>query len=138
MLGGRKACGILIENQLTGNTFDSAVVGIGLNVNQREFSIPTATSIGKAADKVFDLNEVLDSICKNLEARYLQLKSDQWEALNRDYLRTLHWRGETHSFSAGGKTFEGVIEGVDENGLLVVQAGDEKRAFDLKEILYLA
>lgn len=137
IVDGKKASGILIENQLEGSTYATAVVGIGLNVNQTEFSVPTATSLRRVTDHELDLNNVLESACCHLEARYLQMKSSQWQMLNYDYERALHWRGERHQFSARGRTFEGVIEGVDERGFLVVASERERQAFDLKEILYL-
>ena len=36
-VGGRKLCGILTENRLQGNHIKDSIIGIGLNVNQREF-----------------------------------------------------------------------------------------------------
>ena len=43
----RKICGILIENSLRGNRLSSSIIGIGLNINQRNFDInlPNPTSM---------------------------------------------------------------------------------------------
>jgi BirA family biotin operon repressor/biotin-[acetyl-CoA-carboxylase] ligase len=43
----RKIAGILIENEITGQTIGKSIVGIGLNVNQEQFSdaAPNAVSI---------------------------------------------------------------------------------------------
>src|SRR5690606_33679434 len=43
MTEGGKLAGVLIENQLQGQAITHSIVGIGLNVNQLQFSIPTAT-----------------------------------------------------------------------------------------------
>ena len=40
---GRKIAGVLIENQLKGSLIKSAIVGVGLNVNQTEFQGFSAT-----------------------------------------------------------------------------------------------
>lgn len=45
--GTRKICGILVENAVRGEWLASSIVGIGLNVNQRNFdvSLPNPTSM---------------------------------------------------------------------------------------------
>ena len=46
-VGSRKICGILIENSLRGNRLSSSIIGIGLNINQRNFDVnlPNPTSM---------------------------------------------------------------------------------------------
>ena len=45
--GNRKICGILVENILRGNNVYRSIVGIGLNINQKNFdvSLPNPTSM---------------------------------------------------------------------------------------------
>ena len=56
-IGDRKAAGILIENSYHGNSWDWAVVGTGVNINQQEFGelSAKATSLGLVLDKSFDV-----------------------------------------------------------------------------------
>ncbi len=138
LLNGKKVCGILIENQLAGSQLETSVVGIGLNVNQQHFPIPTATSLAAEAGQEFDLQRVLNVLCTHLEARYLQLKKMAFEAVVNDYLRVLHWRNEAHFFIAKGQHIAGTILGVDEAGRLMVETSGRTEVFDLKEITYLA
>ena len=46
-IGDRKICGMLIENSLRGEWIQHSIIGIGLNVNQRNFDVtlPNPTSI---------------------------------------------------------------------------------------------
>lgn len=46
-VGSRKICGILIENSLHGKHVSSSIIGIGLNINQRNFDVnlPNPTSM---------------------------------------------------------------------------------------------
>ena len=46
-VGNRKICGMLIENSLRGEWIQHSIIGIGLNVNQRNFDVtlPNPTSI---------------------------------------------------------------------------------------------
>ena len=44
---GRKICGILIENSFRGKSISTSIIGIGLNINQRNFDVnlPNPTSM---------------------------------------------------------------------------------------------
>ncbi|MBR5274418.1 MAG: biotin--[Bacteroidales bacterium] len=46
-VGSEKICGILIENSLRGSGISSSIIGIGLNINQRNFNVnlPNPTSM---------------------------------------------------------------------------------------------
>lgn len=46
-VGSKKICGILIENSLRGSGISSSILGIGLNINQRNFDVnlPNPTSM---------------------------------------------------------------------------------------------
>jgi len=137
MVNSRKICGILIENQVRGNHFDHVVVGVGLNINQENFSAGKPTSLKLETGKMHDLSDCLEGLLKNLEVRYLQLREEKWGALKEAYIRAMFWFQEQRTFAAGEETFEGMIAGIDEAGKLVVQHGNRLRAFDLKEISFL-
>jgi BirA family biotin operon repressor/biotin-[acetyl-CoA-carboxylase] ligase len=130
----KKCCGILIENTIQKETIQQSIVGIGLNINQRNFSIPTATSLAEVKDRDFDLNEVLNSLLGNFEKRYLQLRSGQFSALKEEYLENLFGLGELRTFISKEKTFEGIIEDVSERGELVISVNNERSHWNLKEI----
>jgi BirA family transcriptional regulator, biotin operon repressor / biotin---[acetyl-CoA-carboxylase] ligase len=137
LVHGRKICGILIENQLTGSTIQSSIAGIGLNVNQADFDLPSATSMFRESKQQFDLQFVFESLLGKIEARYLQLKQQKNTNLKSGYLRVLYRRGERHSFEADGRMFEGEIIGIDEEGRLAVNVGNEMKYFEVKQIRYL-
>lgn len=132
MLGNQKTCGMLIENQISGHQILSSIVGIGLNVNQQNFSVPSATSVAIKKGHEFDLNQVLGELLQCIEGRYLQLKANI--NLKEEYVNALYAKGENRSFKSGGESFEGVITGIDHVGLLEVRVDNGKRYFDLKQI----
>ena len=113
-----KICGTLIENQLMGEQFSYAVIGIGLNVNQQLFNIPMATSLSLIVGKDFDLQDVLDGLLSHLESRYLQLRQGRAQHLREDYLKHLYRFNEHYTFQSGDDQFEGKILGIDEQGRL--------------------
>lgn len=135
MLGNQKTCGILIENQVGGQTIQHSIVGIGLNVNQENFSVPTATSMALKKGHDFVLNDVLAEVLQCIEARYLQLRSSI--ELKEEYLLALYGAGELRKFQSGDEVFDGTITGVDGAGRLEVEVKGTKRYFDLKQIRYL-
>ncbi len=136
MLNGKKTCGILIENQLAGQVFDRSVVGIGLNVNQVLFSIPTATSFAKEAGEIFELNRLLPLLLEKFEARYLQLKAGEFDRIRYDYEQHLFWRDEVHDFVVDEHPVSGILTGVSEEGKLDVLINGRQKQFAFKEISY--
>ena len=130
----KKIGGILIENSVQQETIQQSIVGIGLNINQNNFSSPMATSLAIVANKILDLNEALNSLLESFEKRYLQLRSGKLIELKSEYLENLFGLGELQTFIANGKEFEGTIEGVDENGELKISDNGNTSSFKLKEI----
>lgn len=64
-VGDKKICGILIENTVKGKWLSSSIIGIGLNVNQRNFDVnlPNPTSMSLCSEEVqppFDLKDLLE------------------------------------------------------------------------------
>jgi BirA family biotin operon repressor/biotin-[acetyl-CoA-carboxylase] ligase len=135
----RKLGGILIENILKGSMIKNAVIGIGLNINQRAFSYDAANavSINQILHRDYDLKYILSEICKNIEAVYLKLKAGQFDHVRKAYLERLYWLNENKIFKANGRLFEGKITEVRDNGLLVVDDSKEQLEFNLKEIEFI-
>ncbi len=137
--GGKKTAGILIENTLRENTIQSAIAGIGININQTEFSpAVNAVSLAMLADKEFDLMQTIDLLCEFIEARYLLLKANKIEGIDNAYLQRLYQLEEWCNYTSESQTFEGKIIGVSFLGKLqVILKSDEVREFNLKEIQFM-
>ena len=60
-VGDKKICGILIENRLQGTEIKDSIIGIGLNVNQKEFKsdAPNPVSLYQLTGQETDLEEML-------------------------------------------------------------------------------
>jgi len=142
-----KLGGILIENSLQGTQIKSSVIGIGLNINQEAFppEAANAMSVKQILHRDYDLKFLLSEICKNIEAEYLKLKAGQFDHVRNEYLSRLYWLNEEHNFRSkipfsgteSTTAFKGVIKGVKENGLLIVNAGEKNMEFGFKEIEFL-
>ena len=133
----KKICGTLIENTIKKNTFENAIIGIGLNVNQAQFLEAKATSLAIALGVVLDKNEVLNKLCTAIEGRYLALK--RGEDLNPQYVENLYRYQQKSLYSVDDVVFEGTIVAVDLNGRLhVLHTNDDTiRMYAFKEIVFL-
>ena len=127
MLAGRKVCGLLIENHLVGLNVDTAVVGIGLNVNQSAFGgelSGRATSLARELGYTLELRPLFDALIEGLQ-RWLGLalarEASAAAVLDSAYLARLYRYQQWGAFVAGQRRFEGMIVGVTREGRLAVQ-----------------
>lgn len=132
--GSQKLGGILIENSLSGPKIQYSIIGIGLNINQQAFELPTATSFSLLTGRAYPREALAARLLECLERRYLQLRAGQVGTLRRDYLQALYRYQEIHPFIIDGQTVSGQIVGVEEDGRLAVAIGNELRRFGMQEI----
>ncbi|RSK35369.1 biotin--[acetyl-CoA-carboxylase] ligase [Hymenobacter metallilatus] len=135
--GNQKLGGILIENTLSGTKIQHSIVGIGININQRQFAVPTATSLASITNHSYVVPVLVARLLESLERRYLQLRGGRIGGLRTEYLRVLYRFQEEHEYEAHGQRLRGQIVGVDEAGRLALATTNGLRYFDLKEIKYL-
>jgi BirA family biotin operon repressor/biotin-[acetyl-CoA-carboxylase] ligase len=133
----KKLGGILIENTLTGSSIKSSVIGIGLNVNQSEFSdsiSQKATSVIQILQINVPLMDIMEKIFMFMEKYYLILRSGKYSILQNDYLARLYNFNVSALYKQGGEIFEGIIKGVEDNGRLTVDTKGGLKSFNFKEI----
>ena len=133
----KKLGGILIENTLTGNSFKSSVIGIGLNVNQSEFSesiSERATSVIQILQRDVPLIDIMEKIFIFMEKYYLILRAGKYSILQNDYLARLYNYQVSALYKYNGEVFEGIIKGVEDNGRLKVDTEKGLKVFNFKEI----
>jgi BirA family transcriptional regulator, biotin operon repressor / biotin---[acetyl-CoA-carboxylase] ligase len=132
----RKAGGILIENILQGNEWNWSIIGIGINVNQQEFSseLVNPVSLRMITGKVYD---VID-LSKQLHQLLLTINNDnrnQSEIITA-YNSHLYKLNEEVKLKKENMTFKTRITGVSEFGQL--QTEDKlARNFEFGEITWL-
>lgn len=135
LVDNKKICGILIENSIQGKEIGYSVVGIGLNVNQKQFNEPKATSICNILNKEIELKEALNTYLKSLEYFYFLLQSRQFEKIEKEYYFLLYGYKKKGEFEDDKGRFTGVIEGLDKFGALIVHSDTRKKSvYQLKEI----
>lgn len=96
----RKICGILVEHSVRGEWLSHSIVGIGLNINQRNFNVnlPDPTSMSILTDEKYDIRTCLEefrAIFESYIRRYLNITGGYLK-LRRMYLSQL-WRMGTEA-----------------------------------------
>ncbi|WP_194975004.1 biotin--[acetyl-CoA-carboxylase] ligase [Aquiflexum lacus] len=132
-----KLGGILIENFISQSALESSIVGIGLNINQRDFSVSNACSLAQLAGQDFDKWELLRGLIKHIENRYIQFRKVKRELLREEYLLKLFRFNEWSDFE-DEEIFRGRIKGITEEGKLVIEKENGHfQHYAFKEVKFL-
>ncbi|GIV35025.1 MAG: biotin--[acetyl-CoA-carboxylase] ligase [Chitinophagales bacterium] len=132
-----KLAGVLIETSVIGNKLDYVLVGIGVNVNQTEFSpeVPNPVSLKDVFHQNFDLMVLLKAYFPFLDTWYYRLKI-QPESLPETYSGMLYHKDEQVVFSYKGTYRQGILRGVQPNGRLLVEMNGVTEEFSHGEITF--
>ena len=143
--GDSKIAGILIEHSLTGSAITDTRIGVGLNVNQREFrsDAPNPVSMANLLGADTDISRVAARVGAHLEARLsLAATPEGREEMHREFKRRL-WRGDgaPHPFRRRdtGETCPGVRTDVSPEGPITIldTASGSTSIFMFKEVEFL-
>jgi BirA family biotin operon repressor/biotin-[acetyl-CoA-carboxylase] ligase len=140
MSGNLKIAGILIENSLMGPKIQSAVIGVGLNVNQTEFvDLPNASSMKRCAGRDFEVNKVLEVVLRHLQQGFKTYEKSGPRAQWALYEEHLFGKDRENTFLIDeDQRVLGKIRGVSAEGRLqLTLANGALRTFGLKEIQLL-
>ncbi|MEN2281541.1 biotin--[acetyl-CoA-carboxylase] ligase [Algoriphagus sp. SE2] len=136
--GYGKIGGVLVENTFSGSNWEYAIVGIGLNINQKTFLNPEATSLALITENNFDLKELFKLSISRIEQSYLMLKRGRLREIKNEYLNHLYLRNNKSRFQSNEEIFYGEIKGITSFGKLQIETEEgQLRLFDLKEIVFL-
>jgi BirA family biotin operon repressor/biotin-[acetyl-CoA-carboxylase] ligase len=135
---GHKICGTLVSTRLQGNAIASAVCGIGLNVNEREFPswVPHPTSLGLLTGQNYALEPLLRQLLACIEKRYNDLKTGiDPEPEYLAHLMNLHVPAR---YIYNKEEIAATITGVDPHGRLLLSAADGRSlSCGMKEIQFV-
>ena len=140
-VGDKKLVGILIEHSLAATTLRRTIVGVGINVNQREFdsSIPNPVSMAQLLDKQLDTEDVLKCFLAHMQRNYELLRQGEKEALHERYNTLLYRKGEYHTYALpSGERFSAKIVGTAPSGALRLENEQgETKDYLFKEVEFV-
>jgi len=126
MINGKKVCGILIENELKGNTVDFSIIGIGININLDPTAFPEisalATSLSNELGKEVSTAEVARSVLSELEKLYIEAKSGG--SVYREWQKNMETIGKLVKVQYLESLEQGQAEAVTREGNLVLRHSD--------------
>jgi|SRR6185436_7850349 len=140
LVNGKKIAGILIETGISGNQFQYAIAGVGININQERFRTysPEATSFFLETGKLFLINDVLNKLCICFSKWYNILNEKKIDLIRIFYLSKLYRKGELSQFEISNERIIATIKGINEDGrLLLEKKNGEKIKLNFKEIKYV-
>lgn len=134
----RKAAGILIENHLQGNKWQYSVLGIGININQTEFSplIQQAVSLKQITGKTYQPVQLAKELCAHLQKRYTALQAGELQAQLAEYNLHLYKINQTVKFKKDSILFKAEVHAVNNRGELLLKNGLQD-SFQFGEIVWM-
>ena len=134
-----KICGILIENTLSGYNISQSIVGVGLNINQRDFlsDAPNPVSIIHFTNTEISLDSILDDVTDEIISTFDHYDTtQQFDALHNTYLSMLWRKDGVFPYSTpNGLRFMASIIDVAPDGILTLRdTNNVSRSFAFKEV----
>ena len=145
----RKICGMLLRHTLSGAQISATLVGIGLNLNQKQFlgDAPNPVSLRQIIGRPVDREEVLCRFAHHFDRQLRAVtppdadeRLAQRQRLHGEYLRRLYHRDGAHDYvdTASGETFSAHIVDVAPTGQLTLRTTDGRlRHYHFKEVRFV-
>jgi BirA family biotin operon repressor/biotin-[acetyl-CoA-carboxylase] ligase len=130
----KKLGGILIENVIRSRgsgivSWDWAVIGIGININQTRFpaELPNPVSLRQITGKNFNTIQLGKELCQSVSTCYQKLMNEDFGSLLDTYNSFLYKKDKVVKLKQRNRIFETTIKGVSQMGELITQNSVEER-----------
>lgn len=130
LLGGKKFCGILIENSFQQSELSYSVVGAGINVNQRELPpdiTARATSLARETGQSADRTKVLREVLGELDRMYEAVRNGRFDVAIAEWTKRCSMFGRPITVEEHEHTVSGVAVRLHDDGGLVISGGFGER-----------
>lgn len=137
--GDRKLAGILIEHSITSGIIDYSIIGIGVNVNEKEFSqdLPNPISLRQITGTYYDLSEVHQRLMEQFSTMLEEFLLGEYHKVHTRYMESLYRRTGLHRYHDAQGAFSAEIKDVLPSGHLVLQTEDgQERTYAFKEVTF--
>lgn len=122
LVGKHKICGILTELKAEQDVTSFVILGIGINVNTKQASLPkNATSIRKESGAEHPKAVVAKRLLENLELHYLQFKKGKFNTIIEQWKDLSAVLGKHVKIAEKARIIEGQAIDIDSGGALVVR-----------------
>ncbi|WP_085508673.1 biotin--[acetyl-CoA-carboxylase] ligase [Thalassobacillus devorans] len=132
LINHKKIAGILTEMQAEQDQIQYIVLGIGINVNHDQQSIPEdirhkATSLKIESQKSWEINWLIQLILETFENTYEQFLDKGFQAVKEKWGKYGYKIGEEVTISTMRKTWPATLVGIESDGALLTRTNDGKQ-----------
>lgn len=136
----RKICGMLIENDLSGQNLYASVSGIGINLNQKEFygGAPNPVSLWQILEHEVDRETCMQEFLDIFYANYVLILEGRENELHDKYMQSLYRKEGFYWYEDANGRFEATLQGIEPTGHLLLALKDGTvRRYEFKEVKYI-
>jgi BirA family transcriptional regulator, biotin operon repressor / biotin---[acetyl-CoA-carboxylase] ligase len=137
LMNGNKFCGILMESTFQKNELDFIIIGIGLNVNQKNFPgdlASKATSLSKECGTELDRRNVFCGIMLSLESFYTDVRKGNFTNVLTEWKARTTLFGKRIMLTQTTNIIDGVAIDLASDGGLVVETKTGQRVFHAGDV----
>jgi BirA family transcriptional regulator, biotin operon repressor / biotin---[acetyl-CoA-carboxylase] ligase len=132
LLHEKKFCGILMESTFQKNALDYIIIGIGVNVNQRNFPgelAGNATSLSMECGRALDRRIVFCSILSSLELLYRDVRTGNFNTVLAEWKARTTIFGKRVTLVQDAHAIDGIAVNLAADGGLIVETKTGRRVF---------
>lgn len=135
-----KIAGILVESSIMDSKIEYSIAGIGLNINQDNFTggAPNPVSLFQLTGRKLDLKVCLNQLTTDLDARYKQLIAGNSGEIRKEYVSNLFRLNEWCEYKDLKATFTGRLLTISDSGRIKIERQNGEIAeYSFKEIEFI-
>ena len=136
----KKICGILLENDLLGSSFQKSIAGVGINVNQKTFisDAPNPVSLWQITGEEHSISLVLTNVMVKVNCYYNLLKEGKTDLIINHYHDSLYRKEGFYTYQDNAGKFKARMVEVEPTGTLILEdTTGKKRNYLFKEVQYV-
>lgn len=141
LLKNRKVCGILVQSKTRSVQNTDIVIGIGVNINQKEEffqpDLPLAGSLYSITGKKFERLTILAEIVRSLDRNLTELHATGPKPILQKWRSYCPFLGQEVKVNDGQQIHIGLFRDITEDGGLILQSGRTSQIFHAGDVTVL-
>lgn len=139
LIDNRKVAGVLTELYTKNNKIDYVIIGIGININQKQTGFPQtirklATSLRRVSGKKINRAELTAQFLGHFEKEYKKYQKNQLAGSLKRVRAYSSLLGQTITLKTGDKLITGQAIDIDQTGALIIETDGKKLAVSGGEV----
>ena len=138
-IGSKKVGGILIENGVGGKNINYSIIGVGINVFQKDFgTLSQATSLSVEGFSLDSLEGLTSHMLQHISQALMRFDLAQEVQISQAFQQKMFGRGDVHQFRhAALGLFSARVLGTDEHGQLLLEVNQQPMSFGIQEVTWV-